>query len=310
MEKNKIIFLLLLIVTLAGTTKVNSQNLESTQRSTIGGIDFDKENVDVIEKADLEIYYQFKYPIVFKDRRETKTDTLMLAIGATKSICLDPLFKQKMESQRLDRIRRSKKASMIDPSHDEDDITTLKEMISEKSEYQEYDPGDPLQIYKDRSEGKIISVYNSYIDNLKCEQSKEVQFLGQWKLSTEIDTIFNYKCHKAEIVYANRHYEAWYTFDIPMNDGPWKFWGLPGLILKVKDSDGLFEWTAIGLKKVDVDIVMDKNKYEITGPSQFQDFLNKATHSVMVDFFNNSVLYYATRNRDYEKVQIELLDKK
>ena len=38
-----------------------------------------------------------------------------------------------------------------------------------------------------------------------------------------------------------RKYEAWFTPDIPVSEGPLKFGGLPGLIMKL--SDNLQEWT-------------------------------------------------------------------
>lgn len=33
-------------------------------------------------------------------------------------------------------------------------------------------------------------------------------------------------------------YTSWYAPEIALNKGPWKFNGLPGLILKVEDSKG------------------------------------------------------------------------
>lgn len=37
--------------------------------------------------------------------------------------------------------------------------------------------------------------------------------------------------------------------DVPYNYGPWKFSGLPGLILKAEDTKGLFKWEAIGVEQ-------------------------------------------------------------
>ncbi len=58
-----------------------------------------------------------------------------------------------------------------------------------------------------------------------------------WKIeTTKQTTILGYKCYKATCHFAGRDYEAWFTPDIPISDGPYKFSGLPGLILSVVDT--------------------------------------------------------------------------
>ena len=58
----------------------------------------------------------------------------------------------------------------------------------------------------------------------------------EWSITSDTLTILGYNCHKATCNYRGRKYEAWFTIDIPIDKGPWKFLGLPGLILKVQDS--------------------------------------------------------------------------
>jgi len=58
----------------------------------------------------------------------------------------------------------------------------------------------------------------------------------QWTLSPDTLTILGYKCKKANCTLFGREYEAIYTTEIPLNIGPWKFRGLPGLILSVADT--------------------------------------------------------------------------
>ena len=47
-----------------------------------------------------------------------------------------------------------------------------------------------------------------------------------------------------------RNWIAWYTTDIPIQDGPYKFNGLPGLILKINDETGSHSFQFIGIKKI------------------------------------------------------------
>lgn len=71
----------------------------------------------------------------------------------------------------------------------------------------------------------------------------------EWEIQSDTATILGYKCIKATTTFRGRTYNAWFTLFIPMRYGPWKFSGLPGLILKVSDTKEYFEWTAIGIEQ-------------------------------------------------------------
>jgi len=54
----------------------------------------------------------------------------------------------------------------------------------------------------------------------------------QWNTDyTDTDTLGNYICHKATASYRGTTLVAYYTDDIPVSAGPYKFGGLPGLIV-------------------------------------------------------------------------------
>lgn len=55
-------------------------------------------------------------------------------------------------------------------------------------------------------------------------------------LADDENEILGYLCKNATTTFRGREYEAWYTTAIPIPDGPWKFSGLPGLILQITDS--------------------------------------------------------------------------
>lgn len=57
-----------------------------------------------------------------------------------------------------------------------------------------------------------------------------------WEISDEYKMINDLKAHKAVGSFRGRDYIAWFTYDIPVQYGPWKLNGLPGLILNVSDS--------------------------------------------------------------------------
>lgn len=59
-----------------------------------------------------------------------------------------------------------------------------------------------------------------------------------WKISSETRKIGEYKVQKAETDFGGRKWTAWFTTDLPYQDGPYKFNGLPGLIVKIEDDKG------------------------------------------------------------------------
>ncbi|MDE6768973.1 MAG: GLPGLI family protein [Muribaculaceae bacterium] len=66
--------------------------------------------------------------------------------------------------------------------------------------------------------------------------------------------VIGYECQLAECDFAGRHYSAWFTPELPLPYGPYKFGGLPGLILEMQDSEGQFVWTATGFERADTPI--------------------------------------------------------
>jgi GLPGLI family protein len=66
----------------------------------------------------------------------------------------------------------------------------------------------------------------------------------KWDLVEEDKKILNYKCSAAKTLFRGRAYTAYYAPDIPLNNGPWKFGGLPGLILEVSSGDGEYKYIA------------------------------------------------------------------
>ena len=65
---------------------------------------------------------------------------------------------------------------------------------------------------------------------------------------TDTTTVIGYLCQKATCYFRGRNYTAWFTTDIPISNGPWKFGGLPGLILKIYDNDKLYTFECIKIE--------------------------------------------------------------
>ncbi len=78
----------------------------------------------------------------------------------------------------------------------------------------------------------------------------------EWSFCDEAtDSIMGYDCRKATVEFAGRNYTAWFTPEIPLPFGPYKFGGLPGLILKIEDAERQFVWEAKGFERTNVPIM-------------------------------------------------------
>lgn len=59
-----------------------------------------------------------------------------------------------------------------------------------------------------------------------------------WKLTGEGKKIGKMNCQKATATVGKYEVEAWFALEIPVSSGPADYWGLPGLIIELKEKGG------------------------------------------------------------------------
>ena len=80
--------------------------------------------------------------------------------------------------------------------------------------------------------------------------SEDLKF--NWKIDpSEKQKIGEYNTQKATTDFGGRQWTAWFCTDVPFQDGPYKFSGLPGLIVKVEDVGKNYSWELKGNKKIE-----------------------------------------------------------
>lgn len=117
---------------------------------------------------------------------------------------------------------------------------TIFSKISNMEQFNQYarDPNRPssafqFRIYKNYSEGKITVTNHIPGDSFLYEEKMD---LFKFELTGRTDTINQLYCQEAKCNFGGRIWVAWFTPDIPLIEGPYKFNGLPGLIVKVEDD--------------------------------------------------------------------------
>ncbi len=77
-----------------------------------------------------------------------------------------------------------------------------------------------------------------------------------WELVDSSKSVCGYQCHMAVGRLYGREWTVWYAPEIPLPFGPYVLGGLPGLIMEAADSDGIFNFVAVGLEEAPADTMV------------------------------------------------------
>ncbi len=99
--------------------------------------------------------------------------------------------------------------------------------------------------------------------------------LMEWTLQPDTATICGHTCRKATTSFRGRNWTAWYAPDVPIDNGPWKFGGLPGLILKVDSDDKEQQIEATAIRQNKRRIVIDNKRHQRTTREKFNKELEE-----------------------------------
>lgn len=188
------------------------------------------------DKDSKETANRFFYELTFKPKKDSaKLDKVITILDITDKnrsiyqdytvIAQDSILKVQIEAMQ-------KAGIMKDLSK-----TTKQPKISARI-YKTY-PSMKVQ-YVDKIANGFIPSNIGYSEDLKFN----------WKILNEKQKIGEYNTQKATTEFGGRKWTAWFSTDIPFQDGPYKFSGLPGLIVKIEDDEKNYSWVLQGNKKV------------------------------------------------------------
>ncbi len=109
-----------------------------------------------------------------------------------------------------------------------------------------YDECEPITVYMlTNKSDSTLAYYGKVFINYYRYEEPVPKF--DWKYEDETREVMGYECRKATTRWRGRDWTAWYS-EIPVSAGPWKFNGLPGLILRLEDSKGEHMFEAVDSK--------------------------------------------------------------
>lgn len=93
-------------------------------------------------------------------------------------------------------------------------------------------------IFKNQPNANVVLMENVGPKQIYYEEDRKIQ----WQILPDFATINGAKVQKATTEFGGRLWTAWFSEDIKISDGPYKFSGLPGLIIKLEDDRGDYKF--------------------------------------------------------------------
>ncbi|MDR0231494.1 MAG: GLPGLI family protein [Dysgonamonadaceae bacterium] len=211
---------------------------------------------ETLDTTAIRVFYDYNYPSEFSMPKrlasisvedsikyENAKDYMVLEIGTTGISKFYSDHKRQMDSLITEVMKNPQKAQFM-----MEDI--------QKFGLQKAASGE---IFKNYPAGKMTVTDNFNMINAFSYEDALNDI--DWEITSDTMTCLNYLCQKATADFRGRHYEVWFAPDIPVNDGPWKFSGLPGLILYAKDSENKYILKAVALDNTRAPLQFAKRDY-------------------------------------------------
>lgn len=106
-----------------------------------------------------------------------------------------------------------------------------------------------------------------------------------WQITSDTASLHGLTCQKATLDFGGREWIAWFAPEIPIPDGPYKFCGLPGLIVSISDSKGHWTFDMVRLEETDRTVHVEFNN------RQRPEFVDK------VEYFKSQRHYTINRTQ-------------
>lgn len=105
------------------------------------------------------------------------------------------------------------------------------------------------RLYVTKDFAKSVSTTYDQVGMGECGYYEESFSEIDWVINEDsTKTVLNYQCVMASTDYHGRNWTVWFTPEIPLQDGPWKFCGLPGLVMEASEPSGQHSFSVYGIE--------------------------------------------------------------
>lgn len=107
-----------------------------------------------------------------------------------------------------------------------------------------------------------------------------------WVIADETKKAENYTLQKATTKFGGRSWTAWFCKDLPFNEGPFKFRGLPGLVFELSDTKDNFIYTLVKSQKLP-ESYSTQNFVESNFGNKAVPINEKQKYKLIMEFYND-----------------------
>lgn len=107
-------------------------------------------------------------------------------------------------------------------------------------------PDGSYYVFKSFKDNKLKYYDSAWVERYFYEETPEE---WNWEIGDSTKVILGYECIKATTDYHGRKWTAWFSPEIPVQNGPWKLDGLPGLILEAQSEGDPYTFIATGIQQ-------------------------------------------------------------
>ena len=164
---------------------------------------------------------------------------------------------------------------------EDDGISLTKENNGGLNTFTDLSNNSNLPVYKNFKTNEMVS-QGFVLDKLfrVCEPIPSIN----WTLTSNKKEIEGITCLKALGHFRGREYVAWYAPKIPVNNGPWKFGGLPGLIFEITDTSNEVKFNltkiSLGLSKNELKRIRESQQGRKITFDQYFDLWDKKAENL------------------------------
>lgn len=126
-----------------------------------------------------------------------------------------------------------------------------------------------------------------------------------WHISGETKKIQQYTLQKATARFGGRNWVAWFAKEIPFNEGPFKFSGLPGLIFEIYDTGKNFIYNLIKSEELP-GLFPTEGFLESNFGNKAISITEKQKQKLLTEFFNDPFSFERTNFTKNDTLHINI----
>ena len=166
------------------------------------------------------------------------------------------------------------------------------------------------KIYKNYQDNELTLAESITADRYKYKYTQKLKTID-WEIQPENKEILGFSVQKATGSFAGRNYVAWFAPELPFLDGPYKFNGLPGLILEISDLKDDYHFTLTGFQKLEKPVgrLLNLDNYKAVSQKELDQFRDDNNRDPLGALKNAGVKFGFINKEVEAKTRKELSEK-